>query len=354
MAVDKKKLFSLFDSVKEERANLKETTIHSHVMLIDGHNTFLRAVHSSPQANDNGEHIGGIIGFLKSIGYGIRMIKPTKVIVVFDGKGGSKRRKSIYPDYKNRSNPKTRVNQAITGMTADEATLSMKKQLVRLTQYLDALPIQMVSVDNIEADDVIAYCATDLIYDKVTIMSADKDFLQLATDKVSIYSPTKKRMYGPDSVKTEYGALPENYFLMRLMDGDPSDCIKGIHGLGEKTILKHFPILQKDTTHTLESLLEYASDNEEEHKVYRQVLENKDLLATNEKLMRLTDGSVVSGTLKMVIKGLWDTIPDPLNKPDFLRMFGEDKISSAFPDVNSWLTQTFTPVNNFILSTNDK
>jgi len=58
-----------------------------------------------PSINDNGEHIGAVIGFLRSIGSLIRMVRPTRCIVVFDGIGGSVRRRKIYPEYKaNRKN----------------------------------------------------------------------------------------------------------------------------------------------------------------------------------------------------------------------------------------------------------
>jgi len=50
--------------------------------------------------SDNGNHIGGLIGFLRSLGYIIKLIRPTRVIIIFDGKGGSQKRKKLFPDYK--------------------------------------------------------------------------------------------------------------------------------------------------------------------------------------------------------------------------------------------------------------
>ena len=96
------KIFSLFQEFSEEKkAELDaDRTINSDALLIDGMNTFMRVWSMYPTTNDNGDHIGGYTGFLKSIGHAIRLRKPTRCIVVFDGKGGSARRRKLFPDYK--------------------------------------------------------------------------------------------------------------------------------------------------------------------------------------------------------------------------------------------------------------
>ena len=102
----KSKIFSLFQEFSEEqKAELDaERTINSDALLVDGMNTFMRVWSMYPTTNDNGDHIGGYTGFLKSIGHAIRLRKPTRCIVVFDGKGGSARRRKIFPDYKMKKN----------------------------------------------------------------------------------------------------------------------------------------------------------------------------------------------------------------------------------------------------------
>ena len=77
---------------------------------------------------------------------------------------------------------------------------SMKLQLTRLVEYLECLPLTILSLDNLEADDVISYiCNSTLKDSKCTIMSADKDFYQLVDDRVQLYSPTKKVILKYDS-----------------------------------------------------------------------------------------------------------------------------------------------------------
>ena len=77
--------------------NLNEDTeplkLNDRILLVDGLNTFIRAFVMNPSTNEDGIHIGGIKGFMLSMGYAIKNIKPTRVIVCFDGAGGSQRRR---------------------------------------------------------------------------------------------------------------------------------------------------------------------------------------------------------------------------------------------------------------------
>ena len=159
---DKKKIFSLFQEFSEEqKAELgADRTINSDALLIDGMNTFMRVWSMYPTTNDNGDHIGGYTGFLKSIGHAIRLRKPTRCIVIFDGKGGSARRRKIFPDYKMKKNVRFRVNRALSlDLDQTEESSSMKYQIVKLIQYLNMLPVTTICMDNVEADDVMALLA---------------------------------------------------------------------------------------------------------------------------------------------------------------------------------------------------
>ena len=70
------------------------------ILVIDGLNTFIRAFAVNPSMNEDGIHIGGMTGFLQSIGYAIKNIKPSRVIICFDGKGGSSKRRKLFPSTK--------------------------------------------------------------------------------------------------------------------------------------------------------------------------------------------------------------------------------------------------------------
>ena len=184
-----KKYFSILESLNEN--NSKQSHPNDRILLIDGLNTFIRAFAANPVTNEDGVHIGGITGFLMSIGYAIRNIKPTRVIICFDGKGGSQRRRKIYPDYKGNRRVRTRLTRHVSIGSMDDEKVAMKQQLLRLSQYLETLPLQILSIENIEADDTIAYITQQVYPDsQVFIMSTDKDFMQLVSKRVSVWSPT--------------------------------------------------------------------------------------------------------------------------------------------------------------------
>ena len=204
------KYLSILDEIKKHGGGSDITkNPNEKVLIIDGLNTFIRVFSVIPTTNDDGIHIGGIVGFLKSVGYAIKMLGPTRTIIVFDGKGGSNRRRKLYPEYKaKRRTKKIRLNRVNDFENIEDERHSMMMQLSRCVEYLETLPVSILSVDSVEADDVIAYIAKQLLpKSKSIIMSTDKDFLQLVSDRISVWSPTKKKLYKPDVVKEEYLSL---------------------------------------------------------------------------------------------------------------------------------------------------
>jgi len=185
-----KKYLDILKQIDEEHKSFGDLQKNSKTLIIDGLNTFIRSWSTAPNLNDNGDHIGGIVGTLKSIGYAIRTLNPTRCIIVFDGKGGSDSRKKIYGGYKaDRAKNKIRLNRAITvDMNPEDEQISMRRQMVGLAELLTALPVTLMVYDGIEADDVIGYITTQLRQEdeKVIIMSSDKDFLQLVNSNLKI------------------------------------------------------------------------------------------------------------------------------------------------------------------------
>ena len=231
--------------MKDEKP-LLDQNVNDRILICDGLNTFIRAFGATPATNEDGDHIGGITGFLYSIGKCVRDFKPTRCVVVFDGRGGSKRRKTINKSYKaNRAN-KTRLRRHDHAMaTIEDEQDAMRHQFSRLVSYLDNLPVTFLAIDGIEADDTIAYIA-ELYRDKskeITIVSTDRDFYQMIDETIRVWSPIKKKMYNAETVHEEFNVTPQNYVMYRTFTGDKSDNIEGVHGIGPKTLLKHVPEL---------------------------------------------------------------------------------------------------------------
>ena len=335
---------NILNSVEEEHSQNINRHKNSRVLIIDGLNTFIRCWTSTPTLNDDGDHVGGITGTLRSIGYAIRQTQPSRVVVVFDGSGGSSKRKKVYKGYKaNRAKSKLRMNRAYNEMmNAEEEQESMKRQYVWLADVLDHLPISFMMYDGCEADDVMAYIATQVLKEdeQAVLMSTDKDFLQLVDDTTIIWSPTKKKIYNKNAVQEELGLHPKNVLTYRVLDGDTSDNIPGVRGCGIKTLLKRFPEFNSDESITVDRLLELAEEKKGKIKLYSDILEAKDQILMNEKLMQLKDVDI-SGQLKMKILDRFDEEIKPINKMDVMKVLLKYKIINNFGDINDWLKTTF-------------
>lgn len=336
---------NILNEVEEEREinHLRER--NSRVLIIDGLNTFIRSWTTNPTMNEDGDHTGGVVGSLKSIGYQIREFNPTRCIVTFDGKNGSQSRKKIHEGYKaGREKNRFRVNRQYQGMMDEEQErLSMKQQFIWLNDILDSLPVQTMIYDGIEADDTIAYLTKHTQYDldgEVVIVSTDKDFLQLVSDKVKVFSPTKKKLYDRQMVYDEFGIWPENLLLYRTLDGDKSDNIPGIRGCGIKTLLKRFPELSEDRTITHEEFFKMCEEKQGKIKMYDDILKVKDQLLMNKRLMELHEPHIPTNQ-KLQILDRFNENDIEFKKLDFLRVGQKYKVLQNWRDINDWLHSTF-------------
>ena len=335
----------ILNEVNEEHKTNHLRERNSRVLIIDGLNTFIRSWTTNPTMNEDGDHTGGVIGSLKSIGYQIREFNPTRCIVTFDGKDGSQSRKKIHEGYKaGREKNRFRVNRQYQGMMdEEEERLSMKQQFVWLNDILDYLPVSTMIYDGIEADDTIAYLTKHNESDlgnEVVIVSTDKDFLQLVSDKVKVFSPTKKKLYDRQMVFDEYGIWPENLLLYRTLDGDKSDNIPGIRGCGIKTLLKRFPELSEDRLITHEEFFQLCEDKQGKIKLYDDILKAKDQLLMNKRLMELDEPHIPTNQ-KLKILDRFNENDIEFKKLDFLRVGQKYKILQNWRDINDWLHSTF-------------
>lgn len=335
-----KKYLSIFEEIKKKGGSLDDGHPDDKVLIIDGLNTFIRVFSVIPTTNEDGIHVGGIVGFLRSIAYTVNMIRPTRTIIVFDGKGGSNRRRKLFPEYKQNRKTKYRVNRAYDFASQADEKQNMMMQLSRCVEYLDTLPITVMSYDNIEADDTIGYlCRQVLTKSKITVMSTDKDFLQLANGRIKIWSPTKKKMYDEHKVMDEYGINAHNYIWYRVLDGDKSDNIPGVRGLGLKTIKKKLPFLSENRIVDMDEVVDILPDS-------------KDTIELNYRLMQLSDVDI-AGSTKIKIT---ERAREPINrliKFKFQKMFLEDKLYTALPNINSWLATNFNQLNQYAEKTHE-
>lgn len=333
----------LLNKLFSELGSPKNNSKNARVLIVDSMNTFLRSFSIIQHLNPNGHHVGGLVGYLKSVGYAIRLYQPTRVILVFDGQGNSTNKQYLYADYKaNRST--TKVNNWKIFSDKAEESESMANQMGRLIEYLSQLPVSMISIPKIEADDVIGYLVEKFEQnpetDKITIMSADQDFLQLVSNKTEVYSPTKKKNYGKNQVMEEYLIHPNNFISYKMLLGDSGDNVPGIGGLGPKKVLKLFPELKDEHILTVEDLLKKAKDNENDNQLYTKVLQFERQLRLNERLMSLKNVNI-SDDDKNIIDETILTPPPALNIGNFIEMTELDQLNERI-NWQNWLIENFS------------
>lgn len=298
------------------------------VMIIDCMNIYLRSYIVDPSLSQNGIPIGGFKGFLKTLQKLCREIKPDKVIVAWDCGGGSRKRKRIDKNYKAGRTP-VRLNREVRNLTLREEQDNKVWQQIRLSEYLNELPIIQYCVEDVEADDIISYLVQNkrLADWQKVIISSDKDFYQLCDDKTVIYRPTQKEVLNKYSVVERYGIHPNNFALARAIAGDASDNLKGIKGAGLKTISKRFSFMIEENDYLIEDIVEHCEAVEKPLLVHKRILENINLVKKNYKLMQLYSPSL-SPTMKSKINYVLENTEMEFNLTEMRKMmmidgFGE-------------------------------
>jgi len=327
-----------------EESTLEPLHLNSRVLLIDSMNTFLRSFAMIPAINPQGNHIGGLVGFMKSLGYAIKLIQPTRVILVFDGQGNITNRRNTYSEYKANRQIK-RITNFNVFSTLEEESDSVATQMMRLLDYLKTLPVNISIIDKIEADDTIAYLSQKL-KDDVIIYSADQDFLQLVDERITVYSPIKKKFYRPNDVYEQYGLYPHNFITMKCLMGDKSDNLPGVKGLGPKKLMKYFPEIAGQKKFTLQEAYQKATDKVDEHGIYGNVHLFKSQLEINYELMCLEEIELVEAD-QQELDELIKTNPYNFNKAKFLGMYEKDLLGRGIPNTEFWLSEVFSYLQNY-------
>lgn len=334
--IDKKQLKELLKS------NSEKPTRNSRVLIVDSMNTFIRNFSTINALNAQGTHIGGMVGFLKSLGYTTRLFRPTRIILAFDGKGSTTFRKNLFPDYKGNRNISRITNWDMFDSKEDEMK-AMNSQMGRLVNYLECLPISLVSLDKLEADDCIGqmvrYFEEDKTCNSITILSADKDFLQLVSDKTSVYSPVKRKTYGVKEVLDEYNVHPNNFLIYKVLMGDTSDNIPGVRGLGPKKIVKLFP-LNNEVEISMDDVYKTCKDKLESSNMYFKILEIKSQLNINYQLMDIRHPNISDRNIKKIYEIVEEDL-NPSNIGGFTLLCEQDHIGHNMPNPYTWIVEIF-------------
>jgi DNA polymerase-1 len=345
--MNNKELLKLLDSIQENEEQTTKQDDEDRVLIIDGMNLFLRNFAVLNYINQQGIHIGGLGGFLRSLGYLVKQIQPTSVYIVFDGVGSSINRKNLLPEYKSGRNTTKMTKELFNSL--DEEKESRADQIGRLIYYLQCLPVKILSLDKVEADDIIAFLSVETTKNKKTkafIVSSDKDFLQLVNNHITVYAAMEKEFYTPKDVKAKYGIHPYNFLTYKSLMGDGSDKIPGVKGLGEKKLPKLFPELFGDQTLTLDEVFEICEAKHEQHIIYARIIFDYEKLKNNQKIMDLGN-PMLDDLEKKHILNLVNQPSYKLNIPTFKELYNEDGLSNLLKNIDYWLRDTWAILDRY-------
>lgn len=196
------------------------------LLLIDGNNLFHRAYHALPTLNSkDGENVNAVFGFSNMLIKAIDEVEPTFIACAFDTKAPTFRHVEFQAYKAQRTAPPP----------------DLYPQLPKVKSVLDAFGIKYFEKAGYEADDLLASVAVQSLrdVDQITILSGDRDLLQLVDGKIKVQAPgwnlKDATLFGSHEVKEKYGVTPEQMIDWKSLTGDPSDNIPGIAGIGPKT-----------------------------------------------------------------------------------------------------------------------
>jgi len=241
-----------------------------HVFLIDGSGFIFRAFHGlPPMTRGDGTPVNAVFGFTKMI---MKLIEDTDadhIAVIFD-KARKTFRSDIYPEYKAHRPP-----------PPDE----LIPQFALVREATEALNVPAISLEGYEADDIIATYAKEAAEQgaEVTIVSSDKDLMQLVNERVTMFDAMKNKVIGAEQVFEKFGVGPEKVIEVQALAGDSSDNVPGVQGIGVKTAAQLL-----DEYGDLESLLERAGEIKQP-KRREKLLEQADMARISLKLVTLKD-----------------------------------------------------------------
>ena len=295
-----------------------------HFYLIDGSGYIFRAYYALPPLTrkSDGLPTGAVSGFCNMLNKLLQdsksddnNLKPTHFAVIFDS-ARKNFRNDIYPDYKaNRS----------------DAPDDLIPQFEYIRKSVIAFNLPSVELINYEADDLIAtYTEQALIKGgKVTIVSSDKDFMQLYKKDVRIYDPMKNKFITPEDINNKFGVEPKKVIDVQALAGDSSDNVPGVPGIGIKTAAELI-----NQYGTLEELLKKAHEIKQ-NKRRETIIKNKSKAIISKKLVTLKKDVPVKEKLnEFILKEIdKDKLYNYLREMEFNRLLSLTISNYGQPDL---------------------
>jgi DNA polymerase-1 len=312
-------------------------------LLVDSSYLLKRSFNGAKDVSTNAfGHIGGLYSFLTTVRKLIKQYKINKVVLVWDGQNGGVARHHLDPVYK--SNRKNKLWYEPIEMTEAEIRKeaekeeSILKQRQRIKAYAEELFLRQIEINDIEADDLIAsYCMQYENKEEIYIYTNDRDFAQLLDLNITILFANIEMPITKANYSLNFGHHYTNALIMKVITGDKADKIQGIKGIGEDTLLKHFPDMRfkkytvKEICREADKInKERIANHEKPLKVFENLLGSIDRLVLNHKLVNLREPFLNDEAIEEL--RILEAPLDPTNRggKNLLRMMNEDEFLTIY------------------------
>jgi 5'-3' exonuclease len=314
-------------------------------LLVDGDNLLKRSFFGAKDiCTTTFGHCGGLYQFMTTIRKQIKEHMINKVVLVFDGEGGGIMRHRIDREYK--ANRKTKEWAKKIEMSAveirreKEKEESILKQRKRIQAYAEELFLRQIEVDDIEADDLIAaYCLQYNNKEEIFLYSNDRDFAQLLDLNIIIIFPNIDQPVTRSNYLMHFNHYYSNALVLKIICGDDADNIKGIEGIGEKTLLEHFPELKFKHISVREICKKADEINKERITNKKKPLkaleklispDGVERLKTNFQLVNLREPMLNEQAIEELKQLEAPLSPDDRGSTNLLKMMNEDQFLSVY------------------------
>lgn len=320
-------------------------------LLVDGNSILQTGFHGVKDFYHNDKHFGAIFYFLNTLKRNLERQPYDKIVVFWDGKKNYKYRRDLYPPYK--LNRKNKISK--------DKLDDMFRQKNRISQYLEEFFVRQGSYENCEADDCIAYYCKMSPNEEKTILTNDKDLLQLVNGKVSvIITRTDTLVSNNDKIKvgkTPMMVPPYNIPIVKILLGDKSDNIKGIKYFGEKSLIKYFPEIEKSKLN-INEILTIAEEKLKESKQRKNTgLSNlingisadgrkgNEFFEINEKIIDLSNTFLTEESREEIIELINEPLdPEGRENRNVVQMMKEDGLFTVLPKKDDNWTEFIYPI----------
>ena len=267
-----------------------------HVVLVDASGFIFRAFHAiNILTRPDGTPVNAVYGFITMLMKLLDDMQPDHIAIIFD---------SARKTFRNDLDPSYKANRT-------EPPDELVPQFALVREATSAFNFDCIELQGFEADDLIATYTKEAINEgaEVTIVSSDKDLMQLVSDRVTMFDSFKNKRIGPDQVHEKFGVYPKKVVDVQSLAGDSSDNVPGVPGIGIKTAAQ---LIQEFGD--LDTLLARASEIKQ-NKRRENLIEHADKARLSRELVRLRDDV----PLTIPLRQLGRRQPDLVHLEQFLK-----------------------------------